>query len=185
MSNFWDELVLGQQARSASSLDLYLSNQPADPSGMRGLTDDGREANALILPVAAGARVNFETNIGSVLTYTDPPAPDSEGTVVMVRTAEGDTTSQGDLVFVKWDDGRFMAMHRQHLRQAGANQKRASGFVRRAHTLGDLSDFLRTSVDSSELVHKATKDLWAFEQDDSGEVVISRLFTETGEPLKV
>lgn len=185
MSNFWDELVLGQQSKSASSIDEYLSGKPSDPTGIRTLTDEGRAAAGLHAPVDAGTRVSFETNIGSVLSYPDPPAPNTEGTVVLVRTAEGDATSQGGFVFVKWDDGRFMAMNPIHLRGAGPNQKRASGFVRRAHSLGDLSDFLRTSTDSNELVHKATRDLWSFEQNDEGEVVISRLFKENGEPLKV
>jgi hypothetical protein len=102
----------------------------------------------------------------------------------MVRTAEGDATSQDDHVFVKWDDGKFLAMHRHHLRAASGG-KTASTFRRTAASLGDLSDFMRVSNDDNELVHKATRDLWSFEETTGGEFVISRLFKETGEPLKV
>ena len=181
--DFWNDLLLGQQSRTASSLDSHLAGMNADNSGMRGLTDDGRASAGLALPVSAGTRVKFETNIGSVLSYPDPPAPNTEGTVVMVRTAEGDLTSQCGMVFVKWDDGRFMEMDREHLRGASAH-KTASSFVKRATTLGDLTWFLSYGS-SNELVYKATKDLWSFEKGDGGEYVISRLFAETGDPIKV
>jgi len=103
----------------------------------------------------------------------------------MVRTAEGDQTTFQGYVFVKFDDGRFMQMHPEHLRLASSNNKRASAYVRRVGSLGDLSGFLSSgSTDSSELVHKATKDLWSFEQTNGG-FVISRLFDDTGNPLKV
>jgi hypothetical protein len=182
--DFWSSLTTGAQTRTASSLDAYLSGKSSDPTGMRLLTDKGRFSAALPVPVGAGVRVSFITNIGSVVYYPDPPHPDTQGTVVMVRTAEGDATSQGDHVFVKWDDGRFMAMHREHLR-AASKSKTASGFCRTASSLGDLSDFMRVSNDENELVHKATRDLWSFEEKENGEYIISRLFSETGEPLKV
>lgn len=185
---FWNHLLLGQQSKTASALDQHLAarEEKARSSGLRALTDQGRADNALPLPAPAGQRVAFVTNIGSVLSYGDPPAPDSEGTVVMVRTAEGDQTSLGGMVFVKFDDGRFMQMHPEHLRTAAPNRKRANGFVRRVSSLGDLSGFLTASSGGgNELVHKATKDLWSFEEDDNGGFVISRLFDDSGSPLKV
>lgn len=186
--DFWDNLTLGQQSRTASALDDYLSSreQDAETAGLRALTDRGRAANALEIPAEAGTRVSFVTNIGSVLSYPDPPAPDSEGTVVMVRTAEGDQTGLGGMVFVKFDSGEFMAVHPEHLRCAAPNTKRASSFAMRVADLGDLSGFLRWGGDDdNELVHKATKDLWSFESTENGEVVISRLFDDTGAPIKV
>lgn len=184
---FWNSLLLGQQSKTASSLDTHLAEREerVKSSGLRALTDKGRADNALPVPAPVGQRVAFVTNIGSVLSYQDPPRGGSEGTVVMVRTAEGDQTTFQGYVFVKFDDGRFMQMHPEHLRTASSNNKRASAFVRRVASLGDLSGFLSTgSADSSELVHKATKDLWSFEQTDGG-FVISRLFDDTGSPLKV
>ena len=44
--------------------------------------------------------------------------------------------------------------------------------------------FEQAKTGSSDLVHKATKDLWSFKQDD-GNYVIERLFSEDGNPLKV
>ena len=186
--DFWTQLTLGQQSRTASALDDYLSGREADAenAGLRALTDKGRAANALLIPAEVGTRVAFVTNIGSVLSYPNPPDPDAEGTIVMVRTAEGDQTSMGGMAFVKFDGGRFMAIHPEHLRRAASNTKRASHFAMRVSTLGDLGGFLRWGTeDDNELVHKATKDLWSFESTSAGDFVISRLFDDTGSPIKV
>lgn len=188
MSNddFWTNLTQGPQ-KAASSLDAYLQDKEdeAASNGMRILTDRGRAAAALPLPADVGMRVSFLVNLGSVMSYPDPPGEHAEGTVVMVRTAEGDQTGMDDRVFVKWDDGKFLAMHHEHLRQAKrTNKKRASNFVRKALSLGDLTGFIsQGGGDDEELVHKATNDLWSFSQDGEG-VVISRLFDESGDPLK-
>jgi len=188
MAHEEDELYGGLQMGHTSSLDAYLQDRTSKGIGetVRGLTDRGRAANALRTPVEAGTRISFVTNLGSVVAYADPPASDAPGTVVMVRTAEGDQTGMDGKVFVKFDDGRFMAMDPEHLRLAVSNTKLASSFSRRVSTLGDLSGFLRWGSEAdSELVHHATKDLWSFETTDKGDFVISRLFDDTGAPLKV
>ena len=152
-------------------------------TSMQGLTESGRERNALPLPAQAGQRVAFIHNLGSVLTYDYVPDEGGEGTVIMVRTADGDCTYRGDNVFVKWDDGAFLPVHRHHLRSAASlNSKRASSFVLRTSNFGDLSALFATTDKSSELVHKSTKDLWSFEETE-GEFVISRLFDDGGDPL--
>jgi hypothetical protein len=181
----YGDLQLG--ARTGSSLDAYLQDRADRGVGksVRDLTDRAREAAALPTPADAGTRVSFVTNIGSVMAYADPPESDAPGTIVMVRTAEGDQTGMDGMVFVKFDDGRFMAIHPEHLRPGTPNAKVASSFARRVATLGDLSGFLRWGAEDSELVHHATKDLWSFETTDRGDFVISRLFDDTGEPLKV
>lgn len=183
--DFWDNLIAGQ-TKAASSLDLYLQAREEDVAskGLRVLTDRGRAAAALPLPADSGQRVAFIANLGSVMSYSDPPGENAEGTVVMVRTAEGDQTGQGDMVFVKWDDGKFLAMHHEHLRGVRGGKKRASNFVRRAMSLGDLTGFISGGEVHDDLVHKATNDLWSFSKDDNGGYVISRLFDDTGEPLK-
>lgn len=183
--DFWADLLYGPQTRTASSLDAYLQGREAH-SGLRVLTDKGRAEAALPVPVDAGTRVAFVTNIGSVLTYPNPPPPETEGTVVMVRTAEGDQTGLGDMVFVKFDDGKFLAIHREHLRRASGNSRVASDFARRVGSLGDLSGFLRWGQeDDNELVHRATRDLWSYQETGEGDFVIARLFDDTGEPLQV
>jgi len=148
---------------------------------VRRLTDREREKNALAVPVAAGTRVAFVANIGSVLHYDYIPDEDVEGSVVMVRTAEGDCTSQGDNVFVRWDDGHFMSVSRYHLRPGATEDINPS--TMRFASIGDLHGIFLADDKKSELVHKSTKDLWSFEEKD-GEYVISRLFDDTGEPLK-
>jgi Fe-S-cluster containining protein len=49
-------------------------------------------------------------------------------------------------------------------------------------SLDDLFSFNR--VDANTLVHKSTKDLWGIDKDSSGKVVITRLFSNDGEPIK-
>ncbi len=53
----------------------------------------------------------------------------------------------------------------------------------RVASLGDLTDFLK--VANGTLVHKSTKDLWSFNKDADGNFLVSRLFDDEGEPLKV
>jgi len=50
-------------------------------------------------------------------------------------------------------------------------------------SLADMYNFDRVANDV--LVHKSNKDLWAIEADDQGEVRITRLFDNNGEPLRV
>ena len=51
-------------------------------------------------------------------------------------------------------------------------------------SLGDLLGFSRIGFDT--LVHKAEKDLWRIGEDESGQVIIERLFDPTTkEPLRV
>jgi len=53
----------------------------------------------------------------------------------------------------------------------------------RVASLGDLTQFLK--VADGTLVHKSTKDLWSFNKDADGNFLVSRLFDDEGEPLKV
>jgi len=185
--DFWSDLSLSPFT-GPTSMDHHLSEDTIGGpkfSSLQDLTDRGRDANGLDLGVPAGTRVVAVTNIGSVLTHPDLPEPDVEGTVVTVRTAQGDLTSLNDEVFVKWDDGKLRAIHRHFLRRAKTSRKRASAFCVRASGIGDISQFFTRANDgkANDLVHKSTKDLWSFEQSDDG-IVISRLFDDTGEPLK-
>jgi Fe-S-cluster containining protein len=49
-------------------------------------------------------------------------------------------------------------------------------------SLDDLFSFDR--VDHDHLIHKATRDLWAIDTDKSGDVQITRLFDNSGDPIK-
>jgi len=151
-------------------------------TAIRALTDRAKKADSLKLPVSAGTRVAFQHNLGSVLHYAN--VPDDEGTVVTVRSANGDITSHDGLVMVAWDDGQFLPVMPEHLHLA-SEQPATNGFRMRAASFGDLSSFFESPrFGSNDLVHKATKDLWSMTEGEDG-FVIERLFSESGDPLKV
>lgn len=189
MSDFWADM--NEVYAVESAIDHHLMDHELDGEHfqqVRKLTEKDRKANALSLPVDAGARVSFITNLGSLLTYSDPPDEGLEGTVVTVRTAQGDTTFQDERVFVAWDDGQFRAILAEHLRRAKGNRRQARNVRLVLADIGDLSQFFvpagGVSRKADDLVHKATKDLWSFRQEGKN-FVIERLFQENGEPLKV
>jgi len=169
----------------ASQIDLYLQDKLPRDSVLR-LTDVGRARYALKLPASPGVRVAFNSNIGAVLTHNDVPPPGMTGTVILVRTAQGDRTAHDDNVFVKWDDGRMRMINRQFLQPAPKGTKTAEVVVRRieAGGLGDLTEFF-IQGSGTELVHKATKDLWSIQPAENGDYLLNRLFQENGDPLKV
>lgn len=173
---FWDEMS-GVYGTRMADLDQYLNEDKV----VRRLF----QASEMPLEAVAGTRVLFDSQLSTLLAYTDPPDFRVAGTVVTVRTAMGNLTEHAGLVFVKWDDGRFMGVHKAHLRLAPtADRKAASSHRRVVASLGDLDDFLRVASSGPDLVHKATRDLWSLKVT-GGEYVIERLFDETGESLKV
>ncbi|OHD26991.1 MAG: hypothetical protein A2Y38_08235 [Spirochaetes bacterium GWB1_59_5] len=176
----------GQMFASPSGMDQVIQGREIEGShftSMRELTAQGRKASALPLPVKVGTRVAFRTNLGSVLTYPDVPNTGVLGTVVLVRTANGDSTEWEGRVMVAWDDGKFRPILAEHLRPALLKTKQARMVRLRVSSLGDLSEFFGPAkTGSSDLVHKATQDLWAFHQDGEG-YVIERLFNADGNPL--
>lgn len=155
----------------------------AENSALQALTDRGRAAHALELPVSAGTRVSFVHNLGSVLHYAFVPDEGVQGTVVTVRGAAGDVTVHDGMVMVAWDDGNFLPTHPEHLRLAKKG-KQARTVRMSFSSLGDLAGlFEQAKTGSSDLVHKATKDLWSFRKEGE-EYVIERLFDADGGPLK-
>ena len=193
-NDFWAEMQDAFVAGDETFIEAYLRGTPFEGeqfTSVRELAEVTRQKNALELPVDAGTRVRFMANIGSVLTYKDPPADKMGGTVITVRTAQGDDTSQDGRVFVKWDDGKFRSILAGHLRVGKLNKRRANSVRRVVADLGDLSNFFAPrsmtlgaeALGSDDLVHKATDDLWSFRQEGDN-YVIERLFTEGGEPLK-
>lgn len=185
MGDFWADMSSAFVADSMMD-DVIQGKELEGPAftGVQALTDAGRAKKALRMPVDAGTRVRFVANLGSVLTYPDIPGPKVEGTVVTVRTGSGNQTSQDGRVFVLWDDGQFRSILAEHLRLAGVLSKRAQTMRMVVADLGDITAFFTPTAGRDELVHKATKDLWAFRQT-GGQYVIERLFDDTGKPLKV
>lgn len=173
---------------------LQASALGADFERVRELTDQVRGAKALPLPVPSGTRVTFAGHFGSVFAYENPPQKGAVGEVVTVRSATGDITSHGGMVFVKWADGTFLPVHAEHLRVSVEKPPRvARHFTAReipadvnrfkVAGLGDISQFL-SKVSNDTLVHKSQKDLWSFSKGADGGLTVQRLFSSDGEPLK-
>jgi len=186
MSTFWDDM--NEVFASESAIDRHLQGreiQGSQTHSLRDLTDAARAAKALPLPQPAGTRVRFVANLGAVLTYSDMPDPDSEGIVVTVRSGSGDVTALDGQAFVLWDDGKFRPILAEHLRLSSKASRQARSVRVVVSDLGDLSSFFTAAQNSSDdLVHKATKDLWAVKKQGD-DFVVERLFSETGQPLKV
>lgn len=124
-SDFWNRLVSGHtQTTVPAAVDQRMSSP--DFEGMRALTDVGRSAGALTLPVEAGVRVSFRGSVGALLSYENPPKKGAQGEVVTVRSATGDITSHDGRVFVKWDSGEFGGFHAQHLQRLASTAKQAA-----------------------------------------------------------
>lgn len=173
--DFWTSLTENSSSQLlTASIDTYLSGRAIGESfdGVRGLTDVGRAKNALKLPVPAGVRVSFMGNAGSYLSYANPPEDGMGGTVVNVKSANGDITHHDGKVFVSFDDGVLRTIHAEHLRLAGV----------RVSSLGDLTSFFK-QADGGALIHKSTRDLWSMKRDGDG-YLIERLFDDNGDPLK-
>ena len=201
MSDFWNTLMQSAFGKTAStedtagSIDHFLDNavdqtltgnnlEDARTSSLQALTQREREKNALGLPVDAGVRVRFAGALGAVMSYDNPPHPGTEGTVVMVRSAFGDITNHDSRVFVKWDTGEFCPMDTTHLRRV-AGAKQAQAVQLRISNLGDISELFSTAGSKEgDLIHKATEDLWSVSKEGD-QFVISRLFDDSGDPLKV
>ena len=172
-----------------SSIDTVLQDRTLGDGGtqsVRALTDAMRLSKALPLPQEAGTRVRFIANLGSVLTYDDIPGCGVEGTVVTVKSADGNVTHHEGRALVLWDDGKFRPILAEHLRLSSVAVKTASSYRMVVADLGDISSMFVTAgsgKDADELVHKATKDLWAVRKDGK-KFVIERLFDDTGKPLK-
>jgi hypothetical protein len=126
--DFWASLTGNSSSQLlTAAMDSHLSGKSIGESfeGVRALTDMGRAARALALPVEAGTRVAFMDNVGAVLTYENPPEPGSMGTVVHVKSAGGNVTSHEGKVFVSWDDKRFLPVHAEHLVRVAAGKTAA------------------------------------------------------------
>lgn len=160
------DLVL--QGKTGSSISDPVQ-EPA-PKGLR-------------LPVQAGTRVRFKLSMNNMFYYTQTPPVDTGGTVVRVRTAGGDVTVGDGRVMILWDNGQMRPAYPQHL--VRLKSKTASSAFRQVYSsLGDLTEVFGFSRTGSELIHRATEDLWAF-REEKGSVVLERLFKEDGTPLKV
>lgn len=128
---------------------------------------------------ASGTRVVFVPNLETLLMYADPPPHYGEGSVVMVRSANSNSTMRHGFVYVKWDDGKLRSIRPEHLEKLSSQDKSVKIITSRSK--------IALSFDvahQNELVHKATKELWSFQKTSDGKFSLERLFDENGEPVK-
>lgn len=174
----WDRwLEEGFSTEVGSSMDRLVTAGDTRSPRYRPTSSD-----AYVPQPRSGTRVAYVESLEHDLFYDFPPS--GYGYVVAVKTASGVRTAVNDGVFVLWDDGLMRWTPQEHVKavfQRTRTASTANAFRRVVASMGDLSDFLKVS--SSELVHKATKDLWSVSEED-GEFVIERLFDDTGQPLK-
>lgn len=179
--SFWSEY--GQSFCGPSAMDALLQEDTLEDGG------NSQAVRELFYPkeepeFPAGMRVKFKTTLDSLLSYSDPPTPNLEGTVVLVKSGSGKNTMDGKHVFVHWDDGKFRPTLKKHLRLS-SQKKQAKGVAFRIANLSSLAQTFRSASNGDELVHKATRDLWSFHQGNDGQYVIERLFNNDGSPIKV
>lgn len=186
--DFWETLLReASLSRNTNGMDIHLAShelEGSDFTSVRTLTDKHREATGLMLPVEAGTRVAFRGSLGAYLSAESTPEPGTKGSVVTVKSANGEVTDHDGMVFVNWDDGVFRAVHASFLEYSSGTARRGSPNRQRIRvaSLGDLTDFLKVSDDT--LVHRSSRDLWSLKKDGES-YVIERLFDSTGDPLKV
>jgi len=159
-----------------ASLDAVMNTD------IRDLTTRGKKSSRLP-SFREGVRVAAHTNNGVLIPNTLPMAG-TKGTIVKVKTANGDVTSYEGGVFVQWD-GRGAKIDRvepQFLRVAAMKVSSLDDFI----VLSGPSLMLTAAAETTgELVHKSTQDLWSVRVSDDGSFDIERLFDENGDPLKV
>jgi hypothetical protein len=188
MPDFEEEYTSGIYLnRDETPLDTFLNPVDAAIGGpkyvsVRKLMDGYTQVKSFF-ESPAGTRVGLKGEPADlVLTYGDKMPPlDGSGTIVTVKTAQGNTTHHDGRIFVKWDSGEFSHYLPEHLI---VKNSEISPFYRRAYADLDLTEFMKTSNTDNELVHKASKDLWSY-KIVGGKPVIERLFNELdGKPLK-
>jgi len=184
----FDAMALGLGAGAASDMDSFLQGKPLGGDYFTSMTDLAYGESPEVeetWPPTAGARVAFanEDNLEALISYKNPPIGE-KGTVVKVRSANVEGTHYNDRVFVKFDSGRFMPVHRAHLSSAKSNAKKANN-VRMVVQAGmDLTSLFSSTDSGNDLIHKATKDIWSMKQDGES-FIIERLFDVNGDPLKI
>lgn len=182
MSTLWDNLMkTSSQANYTSGMDAHLASTDVVQSVVE-LTDAYRKQDNVELPVKSGTRVSFVGWLESYMSYNNPPTNKQQGTVVTAKEGTNNVTSHNEHVFVKFDDGKLLAVHTSHLKYVSHDEDVKTASI----TLTALSDLDRFMMASTgQLVHKATKDLWSFDKDVNGNIVVERLYTEDGQPLKL
>jgi hypothetical protein len=136
-------------------------------------------------PALYGQPVRLAPSMGYMLA-SKLPRTGASGSVVCVRTARGQVSAAGGQgLFTAWTDGQFLEVPAELLREARSG-KYDPVLARRVANLDEVvgREYALSAGSPKELIHKATRDLWAFQQVDGG-YHLCRLFNHDGRPLRV
>jgi hypothetical protein len=174
----WDEIVFGSNLKT-SSMDSVLDTRISE------LTDRGRKNKRKALSFEDGMRVVAHTNNGVVLP-SQLPSSGTKGTVVSVRTANGDVVSLDGEVFIKFDGrNKIDRIPANFLRVASMKVSNITDNFIVLSGPNLSASFMSQAGGESTLVHKATQDLWSMKVSEDGSFDVERLFDGDGNPLKV
>ena len=173
-----DDIIFGTSMKTAS-MDAILDTKISD------LTDKGRQARR-DKGFHEGTRVIAHTNNGVVIPGQLPQAG-TKGSIVAVRTANGDVTSLDGESFVRFDGSeKIERIPNEFLRVASMRVANLDDhFIVLSGPTSMLEGLTLTAASDTTLVHKATKDLWSVSVSQDGAYDVERLFDEDGNPLKV
>lgn len=106
------------------------------------------------------------------------------GTVVgLWRPHQPFSISDQGLIATCTSDG-FRLVNPHYLKRAAGSPP--AHLARWASSIEDVVDQGFTlRAEPGELIHRATRDLWGFEPDNQGRIVLCRLFDPSGHPLRV
>ena len=129
-----------------------------------------------------GMRVYVTTNNGLVIP-SNIPICGTKGTVISVKTANGDKTFLDDEVFVRFDGrNKVEKVSYQFLRKASVKVSNLDDFV---FVQGNTSMLHFAQQEDTQLVNKSSKDLWSVKLSEDGSYDVERLFDSEGNPLKI
>lgn len=158
-----------------SSMDSILNTSISD------LTDKKRSSKLANI-FTDGMRVYVTTNNGLVIP-SNVPMNGTKGTVISVKTANGDKTFLDGEVFVRFDGrNKVEKVSYQFLRKASVRVSNLDDFV---FVQGNTSMLHFAQQEDTQLVHKSSKDLWSVKLSEDGSYDVERLFDSEGNPLKI
>lgn len=165
-----------------SSLDDLLPQNPATRRVARTIARPG----AVRPPGIFGLPVRLAPTMGYAFSTRRLPDPRAQGSIVCVRTGRREVSAMGrEGFFTAWEDGKFLEVPPDFVVRV-ANGKFDPALTRRVANLDSVvgKEFSLSATSPQELIHKATRDLWAF-QDVGGQYQLCRLFDHDGTPLRV
>lgn len=173
------------ELEEVSALDDLLGHH-GELRAQRRVARSAAPAQAIKPPGIYGLPVRLTPSVGYALSTRRLPDPQARGSIVCVRTARGEVSAMGRQgFFTAWEDGKFLEIPPDILARVQGG-KYDPALVRRVANLGDVvgKEYALSATSPQELIHKATRDLWAFQKVE-GQYQLCRLFDYDGNPLHV